>query len=226
MTEKKNWGSTVMGWFVVRDDEDNGGTHGATPEPLPPGGVVFADEKREAADAPAPPAFVKEPPAAPGGVVDFDAVYEAAGVDAEERGRVAKAQELLTALPEGTEPKVKKQIVEASLKAFGVPIDKIIEAAVQEIQALEGYIRSGGADTAKVFEESQKRIAEYQEEMRRIKTVMDQRLEEQKGVVKSCNDKKLEIQHVLEFFGQEAVAKVVRDSPKLVEPGGAGGSAR
>jgi hypothetical protein len=26
------------------------------------------------------------------------------------------------------------------------------------------------------------------------------------------------VQKVLEFFGQEAVARVVRDSPKLVEP--------
>ncbi len=226
MTEKKNWGSTVMGWFVVREDGDHEASEPSPAEPLPPGGVVFPDEKREAPNAPAPPAFVKEPPAAPGGKVDFDAVYEAAGGAAGERGRVSKAQELLTALPEGTEPRVKKQIVEASLKAFGVPIDKIIEAAVQEIQALEGYIRAGGADTAKVFEESQKRIAEYEEEIRRIKTVMEQRLEEQKGVVKSCNEKKLEIQHVLEFFGQEVVARVVRDSPKLVEPGGESGSPR
>ena len=36
-----------------------------------------------------------------------------------------------------------------------------------------------------------------------------------------CNQKKLEVQRVLEFFGQEAVAKVVRESPKLVEPGAA-----
>ena len=32
------------------------------------------------------------------------------------------------------------------------------------------------------------------------------------------NEKKLEVQKVLEFFGQEAVARVVRDSPKLHEP--------
>lgn len=168
MTDKKGWGSTVLGWFVVRED---GTQEEPEPQELPPGGVVFEDDRPKAQGAPEPPAFVKEPPAAPGGKVDFDAVYE---------------------------------------------------AAVQEIQVLEGYMRAGGADTAKVFEESQKRIAEYEEEIRRIKTVMEQRLEEQKGVVKSCNEKKLEVQHVLEFFGQEVVAKVVRDSPKLVEPGGAG----
>ena len=47
-----------------------------------------------------------------------------------------------------------------------------------------------------------------------------ERTKEQLGVTSACNQKKLEVQRVLEFFGQEAVAKVVRESPKLVEPGG------
>ena len=206
MSERKSWGSTVMGWFVVQGDD------AAAPPPSP-------DEAAPPA-APEPPAFVTAPPAAPGGRVDFPKVYEAAGVDAEEQGRVAKAAELLGALPAGTDAAVKKQIVEASLKAFGVPVDKIIEGAVQEIQALEAYIRVGAADTTKVHEESEKRITQFEEEIRRIKSVMEGRTAEQLAVVQACNEKKLGIQKVLEFFGQEKVARVVRDSPKLVEPQG------
>jgi len=206
MSERKSWGSTVMGWFVVQGDD------AAAPPPSP-------DEAAPSA-APEPPAFVTAPPAAPGGRVDFPKVYEAAGVDAEEQGRVAKAAELLGALPAGTDAAVKKQIVEASLKAFGVPVDKIIEGAVQEIQALEAYIRVGAADTTKVHEESEKRITQFEEEIRRIKSVMEGRTAEQLAVVQACNEKKLGIQKVLEFFGQEKVARVVRDSPKLVEPQG------
>jgi hypothetical protein len=206
MSERKSWGSTVMGWFVVQGDD------AAAPPPSP-------DEAAPSA-ASEPPAFVTAPPAAPGGRVDFPKVYEAAGVDAEEQGRVAKAAELLGALPAGTDAAVKKQIVEASLKAFGVPVDKIIEGAVQEIQALEAYIRVGAADTTKVHEESEKRITQFEEEIRRIKSVMEGRTAEQLAVVQACNEKKLGIQKVLEFFGQEKVARVVRDSPKLVEPQG------
>src|SRR6185436_11640022 len=110
------------------------------------------------------------------GNVDFPAVYEAAGIDQEEQSRFKKAADLLAALPAGTDASVKKQIVEASLKAFGVPIEKIIEAGVQEIQALEGYIRAGAADTQKVHEESAQRIAAYEEEIRRMKSVVDQRV--------------------------------------------------
>ena len=204
MTDKRNWGSTVLGWFVVKD--------GAAPgTPAPP-------ENAAAASEPPPVAFVKDIPAAPGGKVDFGAVYEAAGIDSEEQQRVVKAADLLSALPAETPPAVKKQIVEASLKAFGVPLDKIIEGAVQEIQALESYIRAGAGDTQKVLEESQKRISDFEDEIKRIKAVMEDRVAEQQAVVKACNDKKLEVQHVLEFFGQETVARVVRESPKLVEP--------
>ncbi len=206
MSEKKNWGSTVLGWFVVKED-------GAPGDASPP------DDSPPPA-APEPPAFVKEPPAAPGGQVDFPKVYEAAGLDAEEQGRVAKAAELLAALPAATEPAIKKQIVEASLKAFGVPIEKIIEGAVQEIQALEAYIRAGSLDTQNVHEESEKRIRQFEGEIGRIKSVMESRTQEQLAVAAACNERKLGIQKVLEFFGQETVARVVRDSPKLVEPQG------
>ena len=46
---------------------------------------------------------------------------------------------------------------------------------------------------------------------------MAQRGDEQQAVVKACNDRKLEIQRVLEFFGQDAINKVVAASPKLHE---------
>ena len=98
-------------------------------------------------------------------------------------------------------------------RAFGVPIDKIIEAGVGEIQALEGYIRRGAGDTQKVLDESNRRIELYENEIKSLRTVMEQRVQEQQVVTAGCNAKKLDVQRILEFFGQEAVAKVVRESP-------------
>ena len=210
MSDKKTWGSTVMGWFVVKDQQDEP----AEAESAEAG----ADAIRDAAQQPQLPVFNAPPPAAPGGVVDFDKVFEAAGIDGDERERISRTLELLTSLPPGTEETVKKQIVMASLKAFGVPIDKIIEAGAQELQALEAYIRAGAADTEKVTNEADLRIKQYEEEIVKLKTVMQDRVTEQQSVVRSCNEKKLDVQKVLEFFGQEAVARVVRDSPKLHEP--------
>jgi hypothetical protein len=108
--------------------------------------------------------------------------------------------------------------VEASLKAFGIPIDKIIEAGVEQIQALEGYQRNGAAECTKICDEAETRIRSLEEDIKRVRQVMQESVASQQTIVKAANDRKLEIQQVLEFFGMEAVARVVRDSPKLVDP--------
>src|SRR5215212_6792934 len=216
MADKKGWGSTVAGWFIERDEELSA-----------PADTNFGDVSDSAASAPTETyttpsptqaVFQKAPPPATGGQVDFAAVFEAAGVNQEEQQRVGRTTELLRSLPAGTDASVKKQIVEASLKAFGVPIEKIIEATVEEIQALDGYIRNGAADNEKLIQESESRIKQYEEEIRNIRAIMQQSVSELQNVIKVCNDKKLEVQQVLEFFGQAKVAEVVRESPKLHDP--------
>src|ERR1043165_230596 len=147
MSEKKSWGSTVAGWFVVQDAPSADAAAPSEAEPPPP--------------QPELNVFATPPPAAPGGAVDFEKVFEAAGIDDAERGRVKRTLDLLNSLPPGTEEAVKKQIVMASLRAFGVPIEQIIEATAQEIQALEAYIRNGAADADKVTVEGEQRIKQY-----------------------------------------------------------------
>ena len=215
MSDKKGWASTVAGWFIERDEASTPveTDFGSVPEPTPP-------ETAESYTTPSPTqsVFQKAPPPPTGGQVDFAAVFAAAGVDQEEQQRVARTTDLLKSLPAGTDAAVKKQIVEASLKAFGVPIEKIIEATVEEIQALDGYIRNGAADNEKLIQESEARIKQYEQEIQNIRSVMQQSVNEQQTLIKTCNDKKLEVQQVLEFFGQETVAKVVQASPKLHDP--------
>jgi hypothetical protein len=216
MAAMKSWGSTVVGWFVVQDPADD-----ASQADAADAGAVDEVARRGASTDnadPGPTVFTTPPPAAPGGNVDFDKVFEAAGIDSEERERVGRTLDLINSLPPDTDDAVRKQIVMASLRAFSVPIDKIIEAGAAELQALEGYIRAGAADVSKVVEEAEKRIKQYEEEIVQLKSVMQERVEEQQGVIRNCNTRKLDVQKVLEFFGQEAVAKVVHESPRLHEP--------
>jgi len=214
MTDKRSWGSTVLGWFVVDEGE-------AAPKEPSPGEAPAPSETAETS-APAspgsPPLFEGEAPPAPGGNVDFDGVFGAAGIASDERDLFDKAAGLLTNLPEGADPATRKAIVEASLKAFGIPIDQIIETGAHSIQTLEAYMQEQAARTRSVAEESQRLIADYEAKIRDVRALLERRIAEQGAVQASCNGKKLEIQKVLEFFGQEAVAKVVHESPKLVEP--------
>ena len=218
--EKKGWGQTVVGWFIEKDAAAGDETAEAPPaeEAVENPAVGTARVSARPPAAPVPNVFGKQPPGAPGGKVDFAGVFEAAGIDSAERERAQKAGELLASLPADTPLPARKQIVEASLKAFGVPIEKIIETGVAEIQALEGYIRTDQADTQKLIEESSKRITQYEQEIKNVRTIMEERVREQQGVQSTCNAKKLEVQRVLEFFGRDAVARVVRESPKLIDP--------
>lgn len=216
---KKGWGKTVLGWFVVKEgDQDSASSHGGDDASTD---ALIAKYANEAAP-PSPPPEVQlqgeMPKVAPGQAIDFPAVYVAAGVDAEEQGRVEKATTLLSTLPSSTPKDVKRQIVEASLKAFGYPVEAIIEAGVQEIQALEIYIQSGAKQTQDLLGASQARLEQLNQEIADIKRVMEEQVSTQYALTQKCNEEKLKIQDVLEFFGQEAVAKVVQASPKLHDP--------
>jgi hypothetical protein len=212
MSDKKSIGKKVLGWFVVNEDEPTASSDAASPDELI---AKYANET-----PPPPPPEVKlqgELPKAQGGQVDFPGVFRAAGVDDEEQGRVDKARTLLGTLPAGTPKEVQKQIVEASLKAFGYPTTAIIEAGAQEIQALEVYIQAGQRDTQSLLQQSTERLKALETEMANVKKVMEEAVNAQQALTTACNNEKLRVQGVLEFFGQEAINKVVAESPKLHE---------
>ncbi|MDB4965973.1 MAG: hypothetical protein JWN44_1662, partial [Myxococcales bacterium] len=200
MADKKGFGSTVLGWFVVREGEEGEHKRESADE-------LIAKYANEGPTPPAPPEIQMsgELPKMQGGNVDFPAVYRAAGIDDAEQGRIDKATQLLKTLPAETPKDVKKQIVEASLKAFGYPVEQIIEAGAQEIQALEVYIQSGQRETQTLLSESQKRMTDLESEIARIKKVMEEQVAAQYALTQACNGQKLKVQEVLEFFGQEAV---------------------
>lgn len=217
---EKGWGKSVLGWFVVEEGASQR-TSPATSEGTAPADAADALIAKYAStpEPPPPPLELKGPlPQSVGGVIDFDQVFELGGVDAGERDRVTKARDLLRSLPAETPVMVKKQIVEASLKAFGVPTEKIIEAAVQEMESLESFILKGQAETQTILSEGAARIQDLEAQIAQVKQIMQGAVTEQQARTTGANNKKLEVQEVLEFFGQEAVAKVVVESPKLHEP--------
>ena len=212
----KTLGKTVLGWFVVQEDD---GSSEPTSEELI--AKYAAADAPGAPPAPPPPVELKGelPRAAPfGGAIDFAAVYRAASIAEEDQGRVEKAIGLLKTLPTETPKEIKKQIVEASLKAFGLPVDQIIEAGAEQIQALEAYIRHGERETQDVLMQGNARLAELTQQMTEVKRVMEEQVTAQQALTRASNEEKLRVQVVLEFFGQEAVARIVKDSPKLIEP--------
>ena len=222
----KKIGETVLGWFVVREDDEAEAEAAAAVEPEK---MVQQFKKRKPLPPPpdddsAPPSLRlqgKVPQVAAGSAPDntvFAQVFQSARITDEAQQRVEKALALLQSLPTDTPRDTRKAIVEASLKAFGIPIDAIIETSAEEIQALEAFIQHGERHTQTVLIDATAQIEKLAGQISEIKKLMELQVRTQQGVVKSSNDQKLRVQTVLEFFGQEAVARVVEQSPKLVVP--------
>jgi hypothetical protein len=222
----KKIGETVLGWFVVREDDEAEAEAAAAVEPE---NMVQQFKKRKPLPPPpeddsAPPSLRlqgKVPQVAAGSAPDntvFAQVFQSARISDEAQQRVEKALALLQSLPTDTPRDTRKAIVEASLKAFGIPIDAIIETSAEEVQALEAFIQHGERHTQTVLIDATAQIEKLAGQISEIKKLMELQVRTQQGVVKSSNDQKLRVQTVLEFFGQEAVARVVEQSPKLVVP--------
>jgi hypothetical protein len=105
---EKNWGETVLDWFVVREWP---GADASLPDMPPDMAIPGADAPdaagmtgsgaagEAAGTAGAPASFVTAPPAAPEGKVDFPGVFSAAGVDDEEKSWVKNG--FGSCIPEG-----------------------------------------------------------------------------------------------------------------------------
>jgi len=130
VSEKRGWGKTVLGWFVVSDEDAEGQDPAASATPGATTGAgadvdalirKYATGGGGAPSGGGPAVAGQGPLPALGEPVDLAKVYASFGVDGDERDRVSRARDLLAALPAETPAAVKKQIVEASLKSFGVP---------------------------------------------------------------------------------------------------------
>jgi transposase-like protein len=222
MPEEKSLGAKILGLFVERDGDETPaeGTDAVSPSGDKRAADLVAEIVGQAATkkgdlpathaAPPPPARQAVPtptgPVAPARV-DFDAVFKSAGMDAAELDRVRKAEELLKSLPEGTPQDVKRQIVEASLEAFGFEIAKIVGAAQNQLKALETYVRLNEQQTAKAISETQAQIARLEEQIIGLRAEITRKTEQLASVVAAADVRKGEVTRVLDFFGPPAAPK-------------------
>lgn len=188
------------------------------PPPPQSAGAAAAQAGQAGQAAPAPEAAAPIPEVA----VDFPQVLRSAGLTSEDQSRVEKALTLLHNLPAETPIEVKRQIVAASLQAFGIPVEQIIESALLHQRAIDRHIQTGQMQTQTLLEQSTRRLAELEKEAARVKQVMQDQLGQQQGLTHTCGQKKARIQEVLDFFGKDAIQKVSQSSVKLRDRGTAG----
>ena len=219
MPEEKGLGSKLLGLFVERKEgtpeEGTPAVEGSDAEKTP--AELVAELAGQSAPKKGPPPPAAQVPAAaahrampaPSGpvtaaVVDFDAVFKTTGLDASDLDRVRKAEELLKGLPEATPVDVKRQIVEASLKAFGFDVAKIVGAAQQQLKALDTWVRLNEQQTAKAVADAQTQIAQLEDKVISLKADITKRTDQLASLTAAAEGRKGQVHRVLEFFNAPA----------------------
>jgi hypothetical protein len=189
----------VLGWFVERDPDAPA--------------AEDAPERTEAEVAPAPQAVAPAPPAPPAtpplaadevGGEGFGDVYRAAGIPAADHDRTERALGLLRSLPPGVPVEARRAIVTASLAAFGIPIDRILETAATEIGALDAHLESGRQRADAALAGAQARIEALEGEIAEVRRLMDAEGRAQEETAAATGAERTRVRALLEFFGRAA----------------------
>jgi len=223
MSEQKGFGSKLLGIFVETDEDvrkeeqedevlpTGGGNKSAADlvaELASAGAAVPGGRRGTAASAavesadPLPSLRPDKLPAAvaPGAPLDFEAIFRELGMDPDELDRVRKAEELLKSLPDATPQPVKKQIVEASLKAFGFDLGKIAQAALNKRKALETYVRVNETTTAKAVQDAEAQVQALNEKIASLRADIQKRTQSLTQISVAVEERKKDVQKIIEFF--------------------------
>jgi hypothetical protein len=204
---EKGIGSKFIGLFVESDGQSAPQPSGKPGQPKSAADLVAELAQQSGAPKPNAAAHLPEvklipsaPPATPGAPIDFDAVFKGAGMDPSELDRVKKAEDLLRSLPDATPLAVKKQIVEASLKAFGFEIEKILGAAANQKRALDAYVKVNEQHTTKAIQDAETQIRSFTEKIALLRAEIEKRTQTLTQVTNAATGRKAEVQKVIEFF--------------------------
>jgi hypothetical protein len=143
------------------------------------------------------------PPPISGPAVNFDAVYDFGHVTAEERDRVRRARELLGVLPKNASHK--KEVVDATLRVFGVDAEQIIAASAKQLSALESFLRSSQDHAQRIADESKQHISELEAEIARSRQLTEQTVREQEERARTVKAEIEKLEQVQGFFGKDEV---------------------
>ncbi|MER2563189.1 MAG: hypothetical protein ABTQ32_20845 [Myxococcaceae bacterium] len=214
MPDDKSLGKRILGLFVESVDETKPAADPETEGVPSPADEIAALAKQSAPQAAPIAAAAPKPVAAPPprpvatasaaavepAKVDFDGVFKNAGIDPQALDRVRKAEELLKNLPDSASDEVKRQIVEASLKAFGFEISKILEAVVTQTKALDTYVRINEQQTAKAITDAQAQIAKLEDQVITLRADIDKRTTALASIAAAADVRKRQVSKVLDFF--------------------------
>lgn len=216
--KKSGFGRKLLGLFVeseskdeapralVPDDDERPSAEEIavrTPPSRPVGPVPGGTPTAVALPTPAPvvPTGARPTPPASYKIPDIQGILKSGGLPDDDRDRLNKAEELLRNLPAETPLTLKRQIVEASLRAFGIPPERLVLAAEKAIKTLETYHGIGEQDLEQRIGATGKRVAELEAEIARLSAGLTERRQMQDTLTYDLRARQSELRSIVEFFG-------------------------
>lgn len=223
---RRSLGRSLMGLFIQQDPPAEKG-----PPPPPPRRDVSSDSAVDDSPVVEPsttntnsedlnaPVQVRDPvePAE----LDFPSVLRRYGVTDEDQGSIDKALTLLRGLPNETPVEVRRQIVTASLGAFGVSVDKILEAALLHEAALNRHVQLAEVDAQTAISRVQRTIKDLSDRIEAERRRESEIVVRQQGVVQACSVQRVRVSVITTFFGPAEAERVRATSPRLHDVVGA-----
>lgn len=154
-------------------------------------GIFIEEEKDEPATPVARPDVAPAPKAAP---------RPAPTTDDGDRDRLAKVTRLLESLPANAAPDVKREIVAASLEAFGVSIDGILAAGRGALDALDAHVADGQAKSEAIRADAERQIARLAAEIEELRKRVTEAASLQQELARRASAERARVRVVIDFF--------------------------
>ena len=140
--------------------------------------------------------------------VDFGSIYKTAGIADDDLGQVERTEQLLRTLPASLPLETQKQVLEATLKTFGVDPQKIRACLARQQHALASYAQVVKQDADKRDAEARAKVESLRAEALKLEHAIEERSRSRAGVELACANK------------SEAVARVAQYLPAAAGPTG------
>jgi hypothetical protein len=175
MSEPHGIGSKIKRLFL--EEEEGGAPAAAAAETA---GAAQEQAPRQPAASAAAPAPVEA------AKVDLPGIYRAAGLSDEDLAQVEHAEQLLKTLPANLPLETQKQILEGTLKTFGVDPARIRQTVQRQQRALSGYASVVRHDAEKRDADARARIESLRAEALKLERAIEERARARAGVELSC----------------------------------------
>ena len=193
MTEQKGLGNKFKRLFL----EDEGGD-GAAP-------ASAAEEVAALAQGAAIPHAPAQPAAPPPSNVepaklDFKDIYKTAGLAEDDLAQVDRAEKLLRTLPANLPLETQKQILDGTLKTFGVDPQRIRDSIKRQQRALAAWTGVVKQDADKRDAEAHARIESLRAEALKLEHAIKERARSRAAVELACKSQGDAVGRMLDFL--------------------------